>query len=207
MSKKTISTEEKIKAAAIEVFTQKGYEATTTRDITDVAGLKNLASLHYYFKSKDQLFDVVIEHTMGNFSQLMDQILNNPTLELHQKIRKFVPAYIDFIMANPFLPMFILSEGEKNPQKMDYLMNDKQMLPSLSHQIQALVDDKIIRPTTIEHFISDLIGLTIFPFLSKSLMKLKTGLNEAGFLKMVEERKLHVPEMIIRSLYLKEPKG
>lgn len=205
MSKRTITTEEKIKVAAIQVFTQKGYEATKTRDIADLAKI-NIASLHYHFKSKDQLFTVVIEHTMEKFSQLMDQILYSPTLELHQKIRKFVPAYIDFLLANPFLPMFILSEGERNPEKMDSLMNDKERLPLLSKQIQSLVEAKVIRPIGVEHFISDLVGLTIFPFLSKSLMKIKIGLDDASFLKMMEERKQHVPKMMIHSLYLVPPK-
>ena len=48
-----ISTEDKIKQAALKLFTKKGYAATRTRDISEAAGI-NLALLNYYFRSKER---------------------------------------------------------------------------------------------------------------------------------------------------------
>ena len=57
---KELSTEEKIIAAARKLFTQKGFSATKTRDIAEEAGI-NLALLNYYFRSKQNLFQIIIE--------------------------------------------------------------------------------------------------------------------------------------------------
>lgn len=198
-----LSTEERILEAATAVFTEKGFEATKTRDIAEAAGI-NIASLHYYFRSKEKLFGLIIEDTMGKFSKLMDTILNGER-PLHEKIRLFVPAYTDFLKQNSFIPMFILSESQKNPDKIDRMMNDQQTLDVLKRQITELVEEGKIRPISIPSFFSNLIGMTVFPFLSKQLLKLKTELTEQMYMDLLEERKTMVPEIIINHLYYEPP--
>jgi AcrR family transcriptional regulator len=52
----SVTTEERIKQAAVKVFQAKGYGAARTRDIAEEAGI-NLALLNYYFRSKERLFE------------------------------------------------------------------------------------------------------------------------------------------------------
>lgn len=198
-----LGTEERIRLAAIKVFTEKGFEATKTRDIATEAGI-NIASLHYYYRSKEKLFELVIGETMGRFSGLLDQVLNGPQ-PLHEKIRAFAPAYIDFLKANPFLPMFILSESQRNLPMLDTMMNNDHSLQVLKRQLEELIAAKLIRPISIHNFIVNLVGMVIFPFLSKSLLKLKIGMEEATYIEMLEERKTLIPEMIIGYLYFEPP--
>ena len=202
--KNILTTEDKIKIAATQVFTEKGYAAAKTRDIAEAAGI-NIASLHYYYRSKDKLFQIVIGETMDRFSKLMDGVLDNEE-PLHEKIRQFTIMYIDFIKENPYVPMFILSESNKDPQKIYHMMKNDHHMTVLENQINELITTKVIRPVSIDNFFCNLIGLIVFPFLSKSLMKIKTGLDDAGFERMLEERKTMVPEMIIKYLYFDPPK-
>jgi len=198
-----LSTEEKILRAAAKVFTEKGFDATKTRDIAEAADT-NIASLHYYFRSKEKLFELIIDQTMVRFSQIMDDILNTER-PLHQKIREFVPAYIDFLRENSFLPMFILSESQKNAERIDRMMNDAHHMPILRKQMDELEEAGVIRPMHLAHFFTNLVGLTVFPFLSKPIIKLKTGLDEQAYHQMLEERKQMVPDLIINYLYIKPP--
>ena len=198
-----LGTEEKIKIAAIKVFTEKGFAATKTRDIAEAAGI-NIASLHYYYRSKEKLFEIVISETMFRFSRLMHSVLDGD-IPLHQKIRNFAAMYIDFLKENPMLPMFILSESNRNPLGVDRMMDDKDHLPKLQAQIDELVAKGVIRPISLGNFFSNLVGMTIFPFLSIPLMKIKIGMDEEAFLAMIEERKEMIPDMIIKYLYLKSP--
>ncbi|MEM6763771.1 MAG: TetR/AcrR family transcriptional regulator [Bacteroidota bacterium] len=198
-----LSTEEKILAVAAQVFTQKGYEATKTRDIAEAAGI-NIASLHYYFRSKEKLFDIVIGKTMMRFSQLMGEVMNTDD-PLHVKIRNFVPYYIDFIDQNPFVPMFILSESQRNAHRINEMMNDEHMLPVLKKQIEGLVEGGVIRPISIGNFFCSLVGMVIFPYLSQALIKLKLEMTEEEFDKMLEERRAIIPDMMINYLYLQPP--
>lgn len=198
-----LGTEERIRLAAIKVFTEKGFEATKTRDIAAEADI-NIASLHYYYRSKEKLFELIIGETMGRFSGLLDKMLDN-TAPLHEKIRDFASAYIDFLKENPHLPLFILSESQRNLPILDAMMDGDKSLHILESQLKELIAKKLIRPISIHNFMVNLMGMVIFPFLSKPLIKLKTGLDENTYLEMLEERKTLIPEIIISHLYFDPP--
>jgi len=53
-------TPEKIKSAALKLFSSRGIDGVSVRDIVTEAGLKNGASLHYYFGSKDGLLRALV---------------------------------------------------------------------------------------------------------------------------------------------------
>ena len=79
MTEKEISTEEKILEAASEVFTEKGFSGTRTRDIAEKAGI-NLALLNYYFRSKEKLFEQVMKaKILIFFGQILPIITNEKT--------------------------------------------------------------------------------------------------------------------------------
>ena len=72
-----LSTETKIKEAAIRIFTAKGFNGCTSREIAKEAGI-NVALLNYYFKSKGQLFDIVIASVLNDFTfSLIDVLKSN----------------------------------------------------------------------------------------------------------------------------------
>ena len=56
MTSKDKNTELKILKAAKEVFIIKGFEGSRMQEIADTAGI-NKSLLHYYFRTKDNLFD------------------------------------------------------------------------------------------------------------------------------------------------------
>ncbi|HNA17232.1 MAG TPA: helix-turn-helix domain-containing protein, partial [Ferruginibacter sp.] len=60
MAKHNKDTEQKILESARNVFIQKGLAGARMQDIADHAGV-NKALLHYYFTSKDKLFNIVFE--------------------------------------------------------------------------------------------------------------------------------------------------
>ena len=64
------STEEKILKAAIDVFLEKGYDGARMKDIADRAKI-NKALLHYYFRSKENLFVTAFEQQFNMFDKMM----------------------------------------------------------------------------------------------------------------------------------------
>ena len=114
--KKTIdaTTEEKIKATARLVFHKKGYAATRTRDIAEEAGI-NLALLNYYFRSKEKLFEIIMFETLFGFMQNMIMVLSDEKSSLEKKVKLFVSNYIDLIIKDPNIPIFMLSEIRNHP--------------------------------------------------------------------------------------------
>lgn len=175
------STEEKIIEAARKVFLEKGYAATRTRDIAEEAGI-NLALLNYYFRSKEKLFQLVMVEKLQQLFSVVLPIVNNNELTLEQKLETLAENYIDLLIDNPDLPLFVISEIRANPERFKDRLQVQHILrnSSLVSQIREKRPD--VEPV---HFITSLLGMTIFPFIAKPILFSDT----TRFNALMEERK------------------
>lgn len=187
-----LSTEEKLKEAARIVFTKKGYAATKTRDIAEEAGL-NLALFHYYFRSKEKLFEIIMMEKVQQLFSFIAPALNNPDNTLEEKIDWIATNYIDMLLKNPDLPIFVLSEIRNNPERFGKTVQlDTYVLKS--HFIKQLAEkNKNVNP--IQLFLSFL-GMMVFPFISKPVFETTGAVNEAAFKHLMDERKILIPKWI-----------
>lgn len=192
--KSDYSSEEKIKEAARVVFYKKGFAATRTRDIAEEAGI-NLALLNYYFRSKQKLFEIIMIETLSAFVQNMKVVINNEETTLEKKISEVVSNYIDLIIKEPEIPTFIITEIRSNPELLLEKIPVKQVLENsifFKQHLQAVAEGKITEPNPL-HFLMNLIGLIIFPFIAKPLLVKASVVNTSGFNKLMEERKILIP--------------
>lgn len=194
MIEKNASTEEKIKDAAKKVFTKKGFAATRTRDIAEESGI-NLALINYYFRSKEKLFDIVILEQMQLFIHSVMGIVNDPATTLQEKIEKLTSHYIDMLIRNPYIPIFILSEINADPKK----LIEKVGFNKISHDELYLVKQwkefakvKKLKINPI-HIIINVLSMTIFPFVASPLLRSRTGISMEEFNRLMEERKKLIP--------------
>ena len=200
------STEEKIKAAARKVFTQKGYAATRTRDIAEESGL-NLALINYYFRSKEKLFDIIMVENMQLFVHSVIDLLNDTKTTLQEKIKVLVGHYIDMIIKHPQMPIFILNEINTNPGALIDKIGMKAMhedLYLIKQWKEYAKKQKVTVPAI--HIVMNVVAMTIFPFIASPLLRHRTGLSIEAFNKLMEERKQLIPiwiEAIIQASVVK----
>lgn len=202
MVKKKIedSTEEKILAAARKIFLAKGLDGARMQDIADEAGI-NKALLHYYFRSKDKLFEEI-------FSEVADVLLPKVRAifesdkSLFEKIELFCYEYIGQIMQTPFVPIFVLNEIHRNPEAFFKKVTTKQHLPVelMLSQVQKEIKKGIIKPVNPIQLLMNIISLCLFPFVGMPMIQLITKLSNKQFLALMEERRTEVPKLIIASL-------
>ena len=190
---KETSTEERIKEAARKLFTQKGFAATRTRDIAEEAGL-NLALLNYYFRSKQKLFDLIMMENFRQFIQGLSVNFLDEKLTMDQRVGKIVTAYIDFLTRFPDLPLFILNEMKSNPSKLATRIRE-ELAPARSHLFQQLRTAHQAGKIALDpfHFITNLVGLTVFPFAARPLLQRVNGVSDEQFVAYMQERKRLVP--------------
>ena len=190
-----INTEEKIKNAARAVFYKKGFAATRTRDIAEEAGI-NLALLNYYFRSKEKLFNLIMMETFSGFIKSIVVIFNDETTSLDNKIETIASAYIDLLIMEPQIPLFIMSEIRSHPDQLLKTINAKNIITNsaFARQYQQGVKEGKIAPVNILHFIMNLLGLTIFPFIASPMIQVIGDLKEGQFNKLMAERKKMIPK-------------
>lgn len=192
--KKDSTTEEKIKAAAKTVFYKKGFSATRTRDIAEEADL-NLALLNYYFRSKAKLFEIIMTETLSGFIGSMKVILNDEKTSLEQKVQIIAERYIDFISIEPEIPTFILTEIRNNPEGLLKRLPIKEIVNEsfFIQQFQKAVQNKEIAESNPLHFIMNLMGLVVFPFIAKPIIMGSKNLEISQFHDLMQERKKKIP--------------
>lgn len=189
-----LSTETKIKEAARTVFYKKGFSATRTRDIAEEAGI-NLALLNYYFRSKEKLFEIIMLETFSVFVQSMTAILNDENTSLENKVELTANRYIDFIIREPEVPTFLISEIRNNPQELLEKLPVKQIINNsvfFKQHSEAVKRGLIMEPHPL-HFLLNLLGLVVFPFIAKPLIMGAQDLDIDQFNTLMIERKSLIP--------------
>lgn len=196
-------TEKAILEAAMKVFTQKGYAAARMDDIAKEANI-NRALLHYYFRSKDKMFDLIFEQKVKEFFSGLGQILFSDK-KLEEVIRAMVKHEITLIGANPYLPIFILQELQQSPER---LMSDAQnagmsphlVLKRFSVLVKEAIKENKIRQIEPGQLLVNIMSLCIYPVVAKPIIKTVLELDDASFHKMMTKRIESVSEFIMLSL-------
>jgi AcrR family transcriptional regulator len=192
-------TELKILHAAKKVFVRKGLYGARMQEIADEAGI-NKALLHYYFRSKEKLFQTIFQEAFHKFAPSTFGLMASDA-PIEEKIKMFVANYIDTISDNPFLPVFIINEINQNPERLTQITN---MMGNLSDVIAKQLEEKVqsgeYRPVDPMQLFSNIVAMSIFPFLAKPIITRAFTLDDNDFKKLLQERKTIIPEMIFSYL-------
>ncbi len=192
------TTEDKIKEAARRVFIRKGYAATRTRDIAEESGF-NLSLINYYFRSKEKLFDIIIKEHFQSFIQGVMSIVNNRETSIRQKIQLIINNYIDMLIKNPDLPLFVLKEINSDPEKFMAMIGFDKLNGGgtyLAQQWAEMAAQRKTPPIKPIHFLMNTASLIIFPFIAGPIIRNKTGVGNEQYNILMEERKQLIPYWI-----------
>ncbi len=171
------------------------------QDIADHAGV-NKALLHYYFTSKDKLFNIVFEQEFGNFFSSLAQVIASDQ-PLFEKIKKVVALDIEKLSQFPDMPIFVLNEVSRNPEViLSRLQNIpvEMVLGLFQQQINAEVERGNIRPIAAGQLLVNIQSLCVFPFLARPMLRGLMKMNEEEFKAMIQLRKNEVAEFIINGI-------
>jgi TetR/AcrR family transcriptional regulator len=194
-------TEERIFEAATEVFIEKGLDGSRIQDIADRAGM-NKSLLHYYYRSKDRLFNSVFEMiAMKMLKKFAPVFEENLTLE--EKIRFFFREHISFLQKNPRLPAFLLNEINRHPERLRMFMdniNIERLWDMLHSQHREELDQYNITRANIPQIMTTLASLSVFPFAARKLLEELFRQDGLNFDDYIEERKTFAADFMISAL-------
>jgi AcrR family transcriptional regulator len=193
------SAEQKIIEAARKLFTEKSFDAVKTRDIANEAGI-NLALLNYYFRSKEKLFEIVMQENMQKFFQSIVGIINDEETTIKEKVELLVNRYIDMLLNSPELPIFVMS-NIKNSTRTQFQGRFRDSF--LMKQVQKAIKKGKMPDMNPVNFMLNVVSLTIFPFIGKPMIKNSHNMDDKQFLELIEERRKLVPKWIEAMMKLK----
>lgn len=200
------STEEKILAAATKEFMQKGFDSARTTAIAKEAGVTH-AMLHYYFRSKENLFEKIIDAKMSSIGELMLQSLSQSNLPLFERIRTAINRHLDFVSENPELPHFFIREVYSHPERIRKIgealqVNATVLITELQKDIDEAAGRGECRRVNAEMLLLDIVSLNIFSFLAKPVLEVVLNDLLSDNKRFIEQRKIENFETIKRKLMI-----
>lgn len=202
-STKDTTTESSILNAAKRIFQHKGMTGARMQEIADEAGI-NKALLHYYFRSKQLLFEAVFKKAFSMLAPQLNEVMNSDT-SICEKIKNFSNNYISFVIKHPYLPNFIIQELNRNPEFVKNIITEKAFpnIEKFRNQVEEKVIEGVIRPIKAEQLFINIMALNIFPFIGAPLLKGFINADDKTYKKLMEDRKTEVAEFIINAIKLK----
>ncbi|MDX8340588.1 TetR/AcrR family transcriptional regulator [Draconibacterium sp. IB214405] len=197
------NTEEKILIAAQNVFVRKGMDGARMQEIADEAGI-NKALLHYYFRSKQQLFHATFESVFCKIiPNVMRMVESDQPIE--EKLDFFIENYIDVLMKNPFLPTFVLKEINQDPEFLAELIKSSGLQPKkVVEMFKTEMEKGTIRTMDPRDLLISILSLNIFPIASKPLLSLLFfDDDQKSYTEFIERRKVTVKEFVLNSILIK----
>ena len=197
------TTEERILESARQIFQVKGLQGARMQEIADKAGI-NKAMLHYYYRSKELLFEAVFEEAANRIFPKIVEFLNTD-YPLFEKIERFVDYYLTTLLENKYMPAFVLNELNQNPERLVKLMSDRGIFKQdkFIEQINNAIKDELIIHIDPRQLITNIISMSIFPFAGRPILMGLFKLDEESYYQFIESRKKEVPKFIINAIKVK----
>jgi TetR/AcrR family transcriptional regulator len=200
MALKDTNTEQLIKETAERVFLKEGKMLATTQDIADAAGV-NRTLLHYYFRSRDVLFNLVFKEAVTKLRERMHDIIGSD-VPFRLKIDNLVNVFYEELIKSPYLETFIALQLNQEPGKYEELFTKipggKERLKNFLKEVQIEIDNGNIHQMKPINFFINLFSLMAYPFVARPIYKNLFDLTDAAYEKLLCERKKVILSMLFK---------
>lgn len=205
MPVKDCKTEKHIIDTAMKVFFVEGRVYATTQEIADAAGV-NRTLINYYFHSKKELFNTVLNTARIEFKGNSDAILSSD-LPFREKTEKFIDDFMNNLIKYPYLESFITVDIIQNRLKKStsQALDTKSPVPVKLYlkEIENEMKAGRIPGSNPVHFMMNMSSLMIYPLIMKPLQMNILDLNEEEYAIILDQRKQVILETIFPGTFEK----
>ena len=185
--------------AAEYEFLTNGYEATKTTQIAKRAGVTH-AMLHYYYQSKENLFNKIFEDKIEILKAPIVALAQNKDIDLRDRIRKIIELHFDFLKTYPDLPHFLINEMRSNPQLIKILREKvgdtlRETFATIQTEIDEYVAKGIMKPISAFDLFLDIVSLNVFTFISLPIFR-HIAYDKEREQQLIENRKKEIIQTI-----------
>ena len=202
------NTEERIFKGALHVFAEKGKDGARMQEIADAAGI-NKAMLHYYFRSKEKLYEAVFKHVFRRFASHELQSTLEQATSYAQLLKTFISAFIDANHNEPAIVKLMANENLAGGTMVGKIISSKEhdsSPPSIFiRKTQEAIERGEIRPVDPQHTMLTILSTCLFFFIWKPSLRIKISSAADDWDAFVEDRKQHIFDMLYHGLALPTP--
>ena len=169
------------------------------QEIANQAGI-NKALLHYYFRSKENLFDAVFSEVASHLFPAVLQLLESD-LAIKEKISFFVKIYLKAVLENPYIPTFVINTLNTNPDRFLKYIKKSGINPlALQEQIDEEAALGHIRKIRAEHLFVNIIAMCLFPFVARPIVQNIFMMSDEDYASYLESRQTEITDFVLKSI-------
>ncbi len=201
------NTEQQILDVAEELFLDKGFALTTTTEIARRVGC-NQALVHYYFRTKEHLFEKIFEKKFILFTSAIS-LTELKSHELKDVIEIIITKHLEMICDNPKLPFLVVNEITTKPEKFQRVISmlrygASRILNDLEAVMAPEIEKGNIRNISAFDLIVNILSLNIFMFLAKPLLMGVKDMSSEQFSEFVKNRKEEIFKTVWGGISIKK---
>lgn len=202
--KSNTNLEQFILDAAAELFLERGFDSTSTTDIAKKAGC-NQALVHYYFRTKENLFLRIFKKNIETFLSSANNYMYSG--DFMQFLEKGIESYFEILKANRNLPLFLIKELAMNEDRRIFFRENfvnNELRRSVYYKFDKIVKQEIekgtIRPIETLNLLLDVISLCAFTFISLPMYATWLEKDDSEVDDFIESRKNEIITLIKNGL-------
>lgn len=194
--------ETQILESATKLFLEKGFARTSTTEIAKAAGC-NQALVHYYFRTKDKLFEAIFKTKMKTFIESVFSLKQDYN-SFEERLALMIGNHFDVISANPKIPSLLLSELNANPDRLKMLGTieggPKEVIKVLESELIKEIKAGNVREMSVYDLLFAILSLNISIFLIEKPFRAISGIANNEFKSLLQRRKKENIEIILKGI-------
>lgn len=195
--------EQTILEAAERLFLEKGFAGTSTTQIARVAGC-NQALVHYYFRTKENLFNTIFEQKFKMFFEHVFEPGDLQHMSFEEKLRRIVESHFDLLRTNPKIPMLVLNELVRLPGHIQILKEKLHVFPEtlygfLNEELLAeIAAGRVRNDITLFDIVATMITQNVALFLMLPVVREILGFTEEQVSALIVRRREENVQVVLR---------
>lgn len=197
IQRKEDATYELILNTAKSVFFKEGRFHATTQEIADAAGV-NRTLINYYFRSRNILFDLVLEKAHEEEDKKREIIIMS-SASVREKIEQFMDLHFETAKEYPYMQIYLVTQLNNQLIKPSFKDCDtvKKMTKLFYKELEAEMEKGTIQKMEPIQFVINFISLISFPIAMRPIIQQGLNLTDKQYDKILSERK----EVILKTIF------
>ena len=147
MASEALRSNDRILKKALELFSEKGYDATSVREICEAAGITK-PTLYYFYGSKEGVYRAIVECALERFRRDLVLALGSEG-PLRDRLVRMARSYVEATLQAPDLARFVMALIHNSPRSApatDIVSFYQDVLDALARAIDGAVARGEVRP-------------------------------------------------------------
>jgi len=196
--------EDTLLSVAEQLFLEKGFDGASTTEIAKRAGC-NQTLVHYYFRTKQNLFCTIFEKKFLTLYQGFMSFGNMDNLTFTDKLTYLIETHYDLISKDPRIPLLITNEFHRFPLLVETLKQrltskPTEMAVAFERELQEEIIKGTVRPIELKDLLISVVSLNIALIFMMPILETIYPMDEIQKKAFIAHRRSENVDFVLKSL-------